>query len=100
MIYKDLIHLNYKGVTFQLNNGNGIHNWFPYIEGFSGHFVSEIIKEFDIISGVVFDPFGGSGTTSLEVNLMGIDSVSIDINPFMSFVTEVKSNLDIDIYQV
>jgi hypothetical protein len=96
VVLKDLLDLNYKGVTFQPNHGNGIHRWYPYIEGFSGDFVSEVVKEFLIRDGVILDPFGGSGTTSLETALMGFDSVSVDINPFMSFVAAVKANLDID----
>jgi hypothetical protein len=96
-VFKDLMYLNYKGVTFQPNHGNGIHGWYPYIEGFSANFVSEVINEFSIRNGAVLDPFGGSGTTSLEACFMGLDSVSIDINPFMSFVAEVKTSLDIDV---
>jgi hypothetical protein len=32
----------------------------------------------------VLDPFGGSGTTSLTCGFLGIDSVSLEVNPFLA----------------
>ena len=81
----------YLGVTFQPNKKCGIHCWYPYVEGFSGEFVSNMLDEFGITSGLVFDPFGGCGTTALTASLIGIDSVITDVNPFMCFVAKAKT---------
>ncbi len=81
----------YLGVTFQPNKIAGVHRWYPYVEGFSGEFVSNVLTEFDVTSGTVFDPFGGCGTTALSASLVGIDSVITDVNPFMCFVTKAKT---------
>ncbi len=81
----------YLGVTFQPNKKFGIHRWYPYVEGFSGGFVSNVLNEFGVSSGTVFDPFGGCGTTSVVASLSGIESVITDVNPFMCFVTRAKT---------
>jgi DNA modification methylase len=76
-----------------LNKQNGIFNWYPYNEGFSKPFVDKIISNFNIVSNnIVLDPFSGSGTTALSCYLDGINSLSIEVNPFMNFVGETKVN--------
>jgi len=81
----------YLGVTFQPNKNFGIHRWYPYVEGFSGGFVSSVLNEFNVGSGQVFDPFGGCGTTAVVASFSGIESVVTDVNPFMCFVTRAKT---------
>ncbi len=81
----------YLGITFQPNKNFGIHRWYPYVEGFSSGFVSNILNEFDVSSGTVFDPFGGCGTTAVVASFRGIESVITDVNPFMCFVTWAKT---------
>jgi len=80
-------------VTFQPNKSESVHRWYPYVEGFSGKFVSAVLEELGISRGRVFDPFGGCGTTAVEASLRGLDSLSVDVNPFMCFVAETKSRL-------
>jgi len=38
----------YLEVTFQPNKNAGIHRWYPYVEGFSGDFVSRMLNEFSV----------------------------------------------------
>jgi len=45
------------------------------------------VKEGDI----VFDPFLGSGTTALESQVLGIDSIGIDISPVCILISKVKT---------
>src|SRR5271157_206376 len=74
-------------VTYKLNKKEGVFNWYPYTEGFSKPFVDKMIDFFDIKSShLVLDPFGGCGTTSLSCILRDISSVSIEVNPFMTFI--------------
>ena len=71
--------------------------WYPYTEGFSKPFVERVIKEFGISKeDLVLDPFGGCGTTSLACTLNGINSASIEVNPFMCLVARVKTDLGLD----
>ena len=42
--------------------------------------------------GVIFDPFGGSGTTALTASVDGRDSYFTEVNPFMAWVADVKIN--------
>lgn len=50
-------------------------------------------------SGLVFDNFSGSGTTLVEGQWLGLDSVGVDINPLSSLMSQVKVQcpaLDLD----
>ena len=82
------------GVTFQFNKNAPIHRWYPYVEGFSGDFVKRKIKQFNIQEdNLILDPFVGCGTTSVEATLSGINSIGVEINPFMCFVSRTKTLL-------
>ncbi|MGI0085863.1 MAG: TRM11 family SAM-dependent methyltransferase, partial [Nitrososphaerales archaeon] len=41
-------------------------------------------------SGLVLDNFSGSGTTLVEAQWLGLDSIGIDINPLSSLMSQVK----------
>lgn len=83
-------------VTFQPNVDEPIHRWFKYTEGFSGRFVRKVLDEYSIRPGqVVLDPFGGCGTTAVEATISGVDSISVDVNPFMCFVAKSKTGLSV-----
>ena len=78
-------------VTFANNKNISIHRWYPYIEGFSQGFVDEILDKFnkDIL---VYDPFNGSGTTTLTCSYRGVKSIGTEVNPLMRFVANTKVN--------
>lgn len=78
-------------VTFANNKNISIHRWYPYIEGFSQGFVDQILDKFpeDIL---VYDPFNGSGTTTLACSYRGVKSVATEVNPLMRFVANTKVN--------
>jgi len=79
-------------VNFETSINYPIHRWFYYNMGFSPELVKKFFKEFSIKSGdTVLDPFVGSGTTSLEAAINGINSVGFEINPFAFFSSVVKS---------
>lgn len=78
-------------VTFANNKNISIHRWYPYIEGFSQGFVDEILDKFsnDIL---VYDPFNGSGTTTLTCSYRGVKSIGTEVNPLMRFIANTKVN--------
>lgn len=68
------------------------HKWYTYKEGFSPLFVKSFIERFSTENPpVVFDPFGGIGTTVLESAILGLNSFSNDVNPMSNFISKVKS---------
>jgi hypothetical protein len=63
--------------AFASNKVLPIHRWIPWITGFSGHFVRDILTRVMKDRGVVLDPFSGVGTTLVEAVLQGTRSLSI-----------------------
>ena len=51
---------------------------------------------------LVLDPMAGSGTVAVEANLLGIDSICVDLSPFCELIGKVKTfalNLDIEVLE-
>ena len=76
--------------VFNDNRKLPLHRWYPFVEGFSSHLVSSAIAQNK--GGMIFDPFGGSGTTALTASTAGRESYFTEVNPFMAWVAEVKVN--------
>lgn len=64
--------------------------WFKFKEAFSPSFVVETIGRLPYRPKSCLDPFGGSGTTALVCQFLGIESTTIEVNPFMADVAEAK----------
>lgn len=67
-----------------------VQRWFPYREGYSTRLVNAFLKELKI-TGNVFDPFSGSGTTLLASRVNNLDSIGIDVNPISVLVAKVEN---------
>ncbi len=81
----------YKLTTFFLNKSHSIHNWYPYLQGFSSDLVNLIIDHFKITeTDVVLDPWCGVGTTNLTCKEKGISSLGVDISPLAVFISKTK----------
>lgn len=69
------------------------HRWYTYKEGFSPQFVEDFITRFSKNSkDVVFDPFGGIGTSVLQSSILNFQAYSNDINPLSNYVASVKTD--------
>lgn len=67
------------------------HRWYFYKEGFSPNLVEKAIEHTGISKDdLIIDPFNGSGTTTLTSSLLGYNSIGIEVNPFTSFLSDVK----------
>lgn len=66
------------------------HDLHPYPAKFIPQIPSNLIAALSLRGEVVWDPFGGSGTTALEALLLGRRVVSTDINPLASLITLAK----------
>lgn len=85
-----------KGGTFSLNKSEPIHRWYPYVEGYSSCLIAEELKNFLVLKPnieTIYDPFCGTGTTSLVASTYGIESFYSESNPFMQTVIETKVNV-------
>lgn len=66
------------------------HSYHRYPAKFIPQIVNRLIVDFTKIGDVVFDPFGGCGTTLVEAKVLGRKSVGFDINPVAKLITEAK----------
>lgn len=77
--------------TFSGGKGSPLHDWFPYLEGYSPDFVKAVITQYAPQAKRVFDPFCGSGTTALTAAAMGLQSIYCEVNPVCRDVIDAKS---------
>lgn len=79
--------------TFALNKKEAIHRWFAYMEGYSDVLVERELEKigYEKIQ-VLYDPFGGSGTSLLTASKHNIVPYYSEINPVMGFVCDTKIN--------
>ncbi|WES98290.1 DNA modification methylase [Chryseobacterium arthrosphaerae] len=85
--YKELYK---KIMQFNKNKTAFIHQWYPFVEGYSKEFINSIIEEIDYEINYALDPFAGSGTTPVELQNMGINCHSFEVSPFMHMLATVK----------
>lgn len=78
--------------TFRGGKGSPLHDWFPYLEGYSPDFVGSIISEFAGTAKTILDPFCGSGTTALVSALRGRRGLYAEVNPVCQFVISAKAS--------
>lgn len=76
--------------TFNGGRHEPLHEWFPWLEGYSPAFVESVIGRYCPNARSVFDPFGGTGTTALTVSCLGKKAYYAEINPVLQFLTASK----------
>jgi DNA methylase len=64
--------------------------WRKFKEAFAPELVERAVRESLIPVHHVVDPFGGSGTTALAAQFLGIRSTTIEVNPFLADLIETK----------
>ena len=78
-------------VSSNLGAGNlPFQRWFRFKEAYSPAFVTDTIAACNYPVRCVLDPFGGSGTTALTARMQGLDSCSIEVNPFLADLIRAK----------
>jgi hypothetical protein len=77
--------------TFRSNRLQGRHGWLRLTPAYSVHVVEEMLESRGD-PGLVLDPFCGTGTTALVCASKGIPSVTVDINPFLVWLANTKTD--------
>ena len=81
-----------KGIhaTFRGGKGDILHDLFPYLEGYSPKFITNIIDEYFDKPKNILEPFAGVGTTPITLILKGISCGYCEVNPFLIELIERK----------
>src|SRR5262245_61810631 len=82
--------LQHAEYTSRQNVGEGRHSWIRLVPAFSVHLADELIRSAPA-TGTILDPFGGSGTTLLCAATLGRRCVSLEINPFLTWLQRAKT---------
>jgi len=77
-------------VSFQANRKLPVYRWLKYKEGFSAEFVRYAMRELTNSSGVLLDPFAGTGTALFAARRMGWDAIGIELLPVGFFAMEAR----------
>lgn len=65
-------------------------SWRHFKEAFAPELVARAVSKSKIPVCSCLDPFGGSGTTALASQFLGVHPVTIEVNPFLADLIEVK----------
>lgn len=71
---------------------SGLSDVFPYYAGFSFEWACNQINKLNSdTSGVLLDPWNGSGTTTAAGQHLGVRSIGVDLNPVANIVAKFRS---------
>ncbi len=83
--------------TFADSKTAPIHRWFQYPAGFSYKAAEWILNVHSIKTGdIVYDPFVGTGTTSVVCKGRGIESYGVEAHPFVYKIAKLKTTWNYD----
>lgn len=72
--------------------------WRRFKEAFAPEIVQRAVAESSGPIKHIADPFGGSGTTALAAQFLGVKPTTIEVNPFLADLIEAKiASLDVDL---
>lgn len=85
-------------VTFKGKLGLPVHRWYRLTPSFSPQLALDIAEHFGITpADFVLDPFSGVGTVPLCMKYRGVPACSIELNPYLHFVSTVKTRTYADL---
>ncbi len=76
-------------LTFRGNVKTGRHGWLRLTPAYSLHVVNEILQQ-AAPDELALDPFSGTATTPLASTIQGVTAHSVDINPFLVWLGNLK----------
>jgi len=81
-------------VSFQANKSRAVYRWFKYKEGFSAGLVEHFLNRYHLSSGVLLDPFVGSGTALFAAGSLGMEAEGIELLPIGQTLIDTKQMID------
>lgn len=86
----DDLNLNWRERDLpEMERTKHVHRLHPYMGKFIPQLVEIFLRKYR--PKLVYDPFCGSGTTLVEANALGIDSIGTDISVFNTLLSKVKT---------
>ena len=82
--------LNRQLVSFQANKNRAVYRWCKFKEGFSAGLVEYFLDRFHLKSGMILDPFAGSGTTLFVASARGLAAEGVELLPSSQAIIEAK----------
>ncbi|OGY41943.1 MAG: DNA methylase [Candidatus Buchananbacteria bacterium RBG_13_36_9] len=87
----DDLNLNWREQDLpEMERTKHVHRLHPYMGKFIPQLVEIFLRKYQ--PKLVYDPFCGSGTTLVEANVLGIDSIGTDISIFNTMLSRVKTS--------
>lgn len=83
-----------KSNNFNPGSGYLTHGFDFYRGSFHGQMIRGLINYCNLENNsLILDPFCGSGTCLIEANLLGFNSIGIDVNPIACLNSKIKTDL-------
>lgn len=82
--------LDMPSTTAQGTKDVSFQRWYKFKEAFSPKLVTDVVDSMRVRPRTILDPFGGSGTTAVTSQFLGIKPTTIEVNPFLADLIESK----------
>ncbi|MCP9487264.1 MAG: DNA methyltransferase [Gaiellaceae bacterium MAG52_C11] len=76
----------------QFERTKHVHGLHPYLGKYIPQLVDVFLKRYFVPGDCIYDPFVGSGTTLVEANVFGAETIGCDISAFNCLLSRVKSS--------
>jgi hypothetical protein len=77
-----------------------VHRLHPYLGKFIPQLVGVFLRKYFKQNQAILDPFLGSGTTLIEANVLGVNSIGIELSEFSHLIAKVKTQkYDVDLLE-
>ena len=86
--------LNRQIVSFQANKTRPAYRWYRYKEAYSAALVEHLLDRYAVSTGVLLDPFAGSGTTLFAASQLGLNADGIELLPIGQEIVGARELLE------